>query len=185
MRKLSVLMCAIPGRENKYVDYFNRPDIEFIWLGDNMVMSIGEKRQWLLKMAMGDYVCFIDDDDTIHAEYIDTILTALERNTDVVNFKVRYVDNKIDRPVYYSIAHKRDQDLKDKFLRIPNHLMVVKRHLALKAGYKYMGTGQDADYSQRLIRYIKTEFNIDKTLYTYTYNHDISKGRYSISGRRE
>jgi hypothetical protein len=109
----------------------------------------------------------VDDDDDVSDDYVDAILAAMESGTDVINFMVQYHCLTFQRPVYYSTKYLRDENLPDKFLRIPNHLMVVKRALALGIKYPDITFGEDADYAKRLLPSLITETNINKVLYHY------------------
>ena len=176
-------MLTIPDRECKFLGYLQRSDIEFIWLGDNFSIPIGEKRQALLELARGEYLCFVDDDDMITVNYVDEILKATEKGADCITFNVNYKSPDIQKPVYYSIKYKKDQNLPDSFLRIPNHLMPIKRELAQKVGFTKMGYGEDADFAKRVLPFLKTEVNIPLSLYTYDDNPKTSKSRYSPNRR--
>jgi hypothetical protein len=83
IKKLSILICSL-NRRKKYlkrlVDILrsqaNR-DIEVLCDIDNGEVSIGSKRQKLLNSAVGDYVCFVDDDDLVSEDYVDLILDKI------------------------------------------------------------------------------------------------------------
>lgn len=53
------------------------PDVELLWLGDNKRRTVGAKRNALLDMARGEYVCFIDDDDEVAADYVRRLRDAI------------------------------------------------------------------------------------------------------------
>ena len=67
---LSILICTIKSREAylkeliEELDYqIQFKEVQVLWLGDNKSMSVGAKRNKLLSIADGEWVCFIDDDD--------------------------------------------------------------------------------------------------------------------------
>jgi len=53
---------------------------------------------------------------------------------------------------------------------LPNHIMCVKRSLAIMVPFKDVTFGEDADYSVRLRPYIRSEHKIEKTLYYYDWD---------------
>lgn len=61
--------------------------VEVIALADNGRMTIGEKMNWLYKMASGEYTSGVGDDDNVSEDYVDTLLDAIG-DTDVVMFNV-------------------------------------------------------------------------------------------------
>jgi hypothetical protein len=54
--------------------------------------------------------------------------------------------------------------------RLPNHIMAVKRELALQVKFKDILKGEDADYSKRLLPILQTNYEIGKVLYHYDYS---------------
>ena len=66
---LSILICTIQSRAEylkELLDELNHQiqfsNVQVLWLGDNKSMSVGTKRNALLSIAEGEWVCFIDDD---------------------------------------------------------------------------------------------------------------------------
>jgi hypothetical protein len=180
--KWSILILTITKRcqslidliDDLYSDIKKYDDIEILYLGDNMKRSTGEKRQLLLNMAQGEYISFIDDDDKIAFYYVDKIYKELG-TSDVINFKVEYNNKDIHRDVVYDIYNKKECLLDNVYYRWPNHLMVVRRELALKAGFDSEYIYEDKHYAERLRPLIKTQTNIDITLYYYMYDDATSE----------
>lgn len=184
MKQLSILVTNVVQRVELMVDIVKNLNeqakglpIDIMYLGDNQSMSVGKKRNVMINAASGHYVCFIDDDDPIHPEFVKKLYNATKSGADVINYMVEYSDGTITRPVKYSIKYKRDQNTETEFLRIPNHLMCVKKKHAINAGYRDLIWGEDADYAKRLLPYLKTEHNINEILYWYKYNAETSTGQ--------
>jgi len=189
--KLSILVCSIMNRLESLGKIMyalrnqseNKP-VEVISVLDNSSMRVGEKRNRLLSMAKGDYVCFVDDDDFVSVDYVDSILEAMEENPDVITFGLARNHNGVfDRHCYYSIEFDRDRDTKEAYYRIPNHLMVFKREIAQSVKYKNVSFGEDAEWAKLVKPLLKTEKVIPKILYLYESNDQLSETRkhYKIS----
>lgn len=176
--KLSILICTVDTRTDKVSKLINEltnPNIELIWLGDNQKMTIGQKRNWLLWMATGDYVAFIDDDDSIEPNYIKELLNGCNSGVDVVCFDVMYnSDSGVNMPVYYSVMFQNENN-KDHFKRTPNHLMCFKRSIAKEVLFRPVNFGEDNDFAERIKPLIKTEHQINKVLYNYQYSFENSE----------
>ena len=141
--------------------------VEIIYLSDSGELTTGSKRQKLLESAKGEYVVFVDDDDYVSENYIEAILKALERNPDVVTFKLKYTtDMKNFKPCFFGLFNK-DYNFDEYFERMPNHLCPVRRELALKVGYSPITFGEDADYARRLRPHLRVDARIYDYLYTY------------------
>jgi hypothetical protein len=152
--------------------------VEVISLLDSQHMKVGKKRNELLSLAIGDYVCFVDDDDHISDDYVDSILEAIETGEDVIVFKLaRNHNGNFDRICYFSKEFEKDHDTREAYYRLPNHLMVFKRELAIKVKYKEFFFGEDAEWSKEILPLINSERRIDKVLYVYESNDNASEAQ--------
>lgn len=141
---------------------------------DDGEFSIGVKRQELLEKSQGDYVCFVDDDDMVAADYVANILEALKLNPDCVGFIVdRWVNGEFDAQAIHSIRyqhyHTRHDDGLRLYERTPNHLNPIKRELALKTGFVDKNRGEDSDFAIRVYPLLQSEVFIPKPIYHYLF----------------
>ena len=159
-------------------------DVEVIWLGDNMRWSVGVKRNHLLNMASGDYVCSLDDDDWVATDYVDSILSALETNPDAVTFITSYHNNDLDETnkIYYEKRNNNVNDPDGTRHRCINHITPVKRSHALAVkGFPDATFGEDSNYALKLWngvdgkRLLNSVVNIDKELYFYMFDPKLSR----------
>ena len=100
--KLSILIPTLHSRKVKLERLMKllrdqlQPDIEVLLEPDKGEVSIGCKRNALLHRALGDYVCFIDDDDTVSPDYIACLMEGIYRGVDVVSIRGRFSENGVD-----------------------------------------------------------------------------------------
>ena len=184
--KLSILIPSIPSRVGDLLALYAKLQIDVITLGvdvqiltlmDNRKMSIGAKRDALVQAASGEYLAFIDDDDTYFEEYLSSILPALESKPDVVTFKQL---NTIDGKQFYvnfSLHHEYNEEAKiDKngnyhdIERLPFHVCIWKSEIAKTERFKSVNYGEDWDWAKRLIPKCNTEVHINKVLHHYIFN---------------
>lgn len=175
--KLSILILTLPSRIKRLLKLLpglltqaKGKQVEILYFGDNKKRWVGKKRHDMLMLAKGEYVSFIDDDDSVADDYVDEILKALESNPDCVLFDVMTTIHKeppkVAKFVKYCAANL---DKGDHFERLPNHLMVMKRTIALEIGYAHVSRGEDTDFSLRVHVHLKKQVRIDKVLYYYNY----------------
>lgn len=147
-----------------------KQQVEIIVLTDTKSMMLGDKRNKMLELAQGEYVAFVDDDDRVEPDYIEALLGNCF-GVDAVTFAVSVsLDGAPPKPCFYSIKHKRDANLPDRYLRIPNHICAVKRTLALQARFPSKLCGEDSEYAKRLLPLLRTERRIERVLYHYDFN---------------
>lgn len=185
--KLSILVPTVPRRlrtffpsiieelENQIGDL----PIEILGLYDNKRMTVGEKRNSLLKIARGEYVTFIDDDDRIDNDYIKDILKILNENpeADCVVYDILYI-NKIGKKQHcrYGIEYDYTLEGKDWYGK-PAHTHVWKREIAIKGKFPEENFGEDLSWVSQVWPLIKNQVRIDKVLYYYYFNLDVSETR--------
>ncbi len=176
--KLSILICTTTTRVSNYLPRIinileaqKGRDVEIIYLGDNKTRSVGKKRNDLISLAQGDYISFVDDDDTVSEDYIRCILGEIKFNPDVIVFRAfRHQDGAKDRVVRYSVNYQTDQNLPGEYRRIPNHLNVWKRSLIQDIKFKEINYGEDSEWALRCKPLIKSQREISKILYNYWFN---------------
>jgi hypothetical protein len=184
--KLSILIPTLESRAYELAYLLNTLNLQILeanafdkveikMVADKGEVSIGAKRNELLRMANGEYVCFIDDDDKVENYYIKTILNALESKPDCLSLRgVITWDNTNPEIFEHSVRYneyKTNHTGEVKYERFPNHLNVIKKDIATQFKFPEINHGEDTDWATQINKsgLLKNEFYIDKTLYHYQY----------------
>lgn len=180
-KKLSILILSLNRRKH----YLNKlknilepqlnDNVEVLYSIDDGEKSIGTKRNELLNDAIGDYICFVDDDDLISNDYVEKILKATETNPDTIGIHLLHKEDGILRGLtYHSLKYDKWWDEPNKnnptlknYYRNPNHLNPVKREYAIQVGFPEINNGEDRWYSQNILKFLKTEEYIETPIYEY------------------
>lgn len=184
--RLSILIPSVHTRRNTFVprilqsvfDQYEQlskerqKEVEILFLLDNKSMVLGDKRNELVRMASGDYVVFVDDDDRIEPDYIETVLHAVTtHDCDVVTWLVNVsLDGKPPTPCVYSLRWSDDQNAPHEYRRLPNHMCAIKRELVEQTPFPSLICGEDTDFAHRIRKLLRTEHHIDRVLYHYDYD---------------
>lgn len=189
--KLSILIPSLNERQDKLVHLkeeldrqIGKRNVQVLSVSDNRQMSIGQKRNMLLTQSTGEYVSFVDDDDTVSIDYIDKTLNALIKNPDCSSLTGQVVfSDGYSRPFIHSLRYDRwIDDHKGKvYYRPPNHLNAVRRSIAVAVGFPSINSGEDRVFSMGIRQHLKTEEWIDGIIYNYicrktfeeTHNHQV------------
>lgn len=201
---LSILIPTVIGREKSFneLEEFLQWQISAgsLWgkveiqnICDNKELSIGAKRNELLKLATGEYCVMIDDDDTVSYQFVEKILEALEKNPDCVGYKELCIyEGKGVKSSEISIKHRTWQDAKDgrnyytflangfNHVRSPFYKVPIKTDLCRKVGFKDLRYEEDREFSKAIYPLLKTEVYIDEFMYIYRYRHETHNIKYGI-----
>lgn len=181
MKQLSILIPTLPLRIDSYTSLIkniseqikknNLEDkVQILTFLDTKELSVGEKRNILLRSSVGKYVCFIDDDDIISEDYLQEIFNGISHDVDCITFLGEYVEQGFKKDFVISTMNRDNYNEPNCFYRLPNHLCPVKREIALSCLFSNKNYGEDSDYASKINKYIKNEYHIRKKLYFYMYD---------------
>jgi glycosyltransferase involved in cell wall biosynthesis len=152
--------------------------VEIIAVTDTKGMTIGAKRNWLVRMARGEYVQFVDDDDRVESDMIAQVVACTKHDCDVICFPVMVrLGGGPARICKYSKDFDHDYNTPHEYRRMPNHICAVKRVLALDTPYADMCMGEDSDYAERLRPKLQSQVTLENPLYHYDFDPRTSECR--------
>jgi len=144
--------------------------LEVLTAIDQRHWSIGKKREHLLCRAHGDYICYLDDDDTVSDVFVKRILDALETEPDCVGYWGRIRHGSQSKKVRYSKANTIRTEA-DVFYRPIWIMNPVRRSIAEQVVFADVSTCEDRVYADQIQPLLKSEVFIDETLYVYHCRH--------------
>jgi glycosyltransferase involved in cell wall biosynthesis len=161
----------ISKTEKLRVMTFNDVEI-LIYSGDSE--TIGNKRNYLMQSAKGEYLCFFDDDDMPSEDYIKELLKGIESVADCISLRGIMTTNGSNPEVFeHSLKYKSWRTTKNeiKYERYPNHLNCIKSNIAKQIKFPEINHGEDYDWSKKLHEsgLLKSEYYTDKVLYHYKF----------------
>lgn len=157
------------GRDLVEVLYDNRPKGS---------VTIGQKRNDLLEKADGEWVVFVDDDDSIPGHYVDRVCKALlAYSPDCVGYKIactfKDIQGKFVRSAIAKVSRVYEDWYENKdgfdYAQMIYHKNPVRKALAMQVKFPDQSFAEDYDYAKRLKPLLKTEAFIDDYLYYYRF----------------
>lgn len=196
--KLSILIATTVDRRdmfnNLYIEFKTQialldlqNEVEVVYIEDDKQMSIGNKRNELLKLASGEWIVFFDSDDKPNKRYVEMIYNTILNNPDIdcIGINVNMTTNGLNpQRCCHRLTYKEWKNNVDgwDYVRNITHFNPVKRELALKTGFKDLRFGEDKDYSDRLFPLLTKEFYIEEPLFDYLYTNKQSHSvKYGIN----
>ncbi len=183
---LSILTPGIPERwkqlqvlQSAVQEQIEDAPVEHLIFVDNCKRSVGRKRDALLRMARGRYVAFVDDDDSISADYVREILSATQENPDVITFQqLAIVEGQTGR-VEFKLGNPDEPFKPDEITRRNAwHVCAWRTSLAILSGFPDCNYGEDRAFSSPLCsRPGLKEVHIPKVLHYYVYDSAVSRAQ--------
>lgn len=189
MTILSILIPTIPERGDMFTKLFNEihRQLEYMKtfhpsLGDIEILvdsskrfldgglSIGKKREALVKSASGKYLCFLDDDESIAPNYLETLVRLCNRDADVVTFRNISKMSNYWMVVDMSIKYNNDEASPEYMVRrSPWHVCPVVSVFAKMHKFNDINYGEDWLWMQQVLSHCETEAHTDAIIHQY--NH--------------
>jgi len=150
--------------------------VEIVPLLDNGEKTTGNKRNILIELARGKYISFFDDDDEPVNNYVSSVMSVIDNDSDVIPIDGYMTTNGLN-PTRWEMALNNqyisvnDHEGKMIYLRYPNHLAVMKKNLIIPYKFQNITKGEDYEWATRLHndKVFKTETRITKHIYHYKY----------------
>ena len=149
--------------------------VEVVGLFNHGDRPVGWYRQRLLDEATGEYVSFVDDDDTVDLSFVPLITAAMAKRPDYVSFEQAYYVDGIPQPVrilnglqYLGRADGYANDGVHELARAVTHVNPCRAALARQARFDgTRGSGEDSDYVGRLAPLLWSQAIAGGVLYHY------------------
>ena len=180
MIKLSLLIITIPERLTtflpKMVEQLEKQmtdEVELLALMDTKKLKIWTKRNKLMQIAQWEYICHLDDDDTVSDDFVEQLLKGISHNPDCVSFNHAislngwpYMD------VYFGKKYEHTQPSQEQtyYTRKPNNKMCRRKSLAEQYPHADISWLEDTLWAEEIDKVEYTEYHIDKPLYFYNYS---------------
>ena len=131
-------------------------------------LSLGANREQMRKKAEGEYICFVDDDDMVAANYVTRILPLLD-GVDYVGFRVQQTIDGADIGISnHSLRYPGWSEKAGLFYRDLMFWNPTLRKLALEAELEG-GRGEDVRWANKIRKLgeVRSEHYVDEVLYFY------------------
>lgn len=182
MLKLSILIPSVPARREMALALYDRIakqaeglPVEILLLLDNKRRSIGLKRDALVRLAQGEYLTFVDDDDAVADEYVESILDA-SHGADVVTFDSWcQINGGPQVRVRHGVKLENQQYNPGGFTRRAWHIHAWRREFVLPYSFPDISNGEDWGWCRQFIDKVQTEEHVALPLYFYRYNGGVSE----------
>lgn len=187
---LSILIPTIPERHQRFTKLYNelmRQKTEFDTTHDTIGeleivvnsdkrfldggLSIGKKRQALVQAAEGKYLCFVDDDEQVPPNYIESLMRLCYKGQDVCTFQALAKMGSFWALVDMRLDYKVNDQINPNYTarRPPWHCCPVKSVFAKMFEFPDLNNAEDFVWMEKVLTCCTSEAHTDSILYQY--NH--------------
>lgn len=139
-------------------------------------LSIGKKRELLVMNAKGKYLCFLDDDEDIAPNYVETLVRLCHKNQDVVTFRSFCKNDYYWTVVDMRLGQSNEEASPEKIVkRDVWHICPIRSSIAKKHAFADINYGEDADWLHRVLPECHTEAHTDQILHSYIHSSKTSE----------
>ena len=185
---LSILTPAVPSRLDSWVvglgesplatliqtigEQIGTLPVEHLVLLDNKRRTVGEKRDALLRMARGQYVAYVDDDDDVSDDYVAELLKAAREGPDVITFNQHCTVNAAQFEVQFKLGNPNEApNGVSTIKRNAWHVCAWRRTLAIQSRFPASNYGEDWAFAAPLCALPGLrEAHIPKVLHYYRHS---------------
>lgn len=192
---LNILIPSIPERSKRLnllvaklqeqIDYCNKyhkdlGDVHLIVDNSKRFLdgglSIGEKRDSLLNRSFSDYICFLDDDDNVAPNYVETLLRLCNEGKDVCTFKSLFMCDGYWTIIDMGLNNNNQQATPDSEVkRNVWHVCPIKRDIAINHSFSALNHNEDWTWMENVLKDIKTEAKSNKIIHNYNHYKSVSE----------
>jgi len=187
---LSILVPSIPSRESKLLVLKKelQRQCNIVYMRQEMLgnieilvdkgaafldggLSIGKKRQALVKNCIGEYLCFLDDDESIAPNYVESLLRLCNTGNDIGTFRALVKLKESWGLVNMSLNNKENEQFNPDHTvqRPPWHMCPVKSKYAKLYEFDDINNAEDFRWFEKVLSHCKTEEHTDRIIFQY--NH--------------
>lgn len=132
-------------------------------------LSIGAKRQKGLDKSKGKYVCWLDDDDNISPDYVETILRmAYMSDFDLIVFNSLVIFDNFWALVQMNLDYKTDEQMRPGIVhRRPYHVCAFRRDLLEGITFPDTNVDEDTGFLAQVLPKCKKQNKTEAILHNY------------------
>lgn len=132
-------------------------------------LSVGAKRDALKCRATGEYLVFVDDDDIVAPNYLESILRLMESNPDIITFRSLYKSSTYWGIVDMNLNHAENEQMNDSTIvkRQPFHVCPIRTSIAQQHSFPDINNAEDWGWMVKVLTDCKTQSHSDQILHQY------------------
>jgi hypothetical protein len=139
-------------------------------------LSIGKKRDSLVRRATGKYLNFLDDDEDMAPNYVETLVRLCQSDADVITFRSFCKNDFYWSVVDMRLGNPNEEATPDRIVkRNAWHVCPVKSEYAKLYQFEDSNYGEDWQWFEKVLKHCKTEAHTDQIIHQYNHSSKTSE----------
>ena len=132
-------------------------------------LSVGAKRDALKCRATGDYLVFVDDDDIVAPNYLESVLRLSESNPDIITFRSLYKSSTYWGIVDMNLNNSENEQMNDNTIvkRQPFHVCPIRTSIAQQHSFPDINNAEDWGWMVKVLSNCQKQAHSDQILHQY------------------
>jgi len=132
-------------------------------------LSVGAKRDALKCRATGDYLVFVDDDDIVAPNYLESVLRLSESNPNIITFRSLYKSSTYWGIVDMNLNHSENEQMNDTTIvkRQPFHVCPIRTSIAQQHSFPDINNAEDWGWMVKVLSNCQKQAHSDQILHQY------------------
>lgn len=195
MKILSILMATTPDRSEMFVRLYNEIQRQISYmdtfhssLGEIEVLvddskrflegglSIGKKREALLNRVTGKYMCYLDSDESIAPNYLETLVRLCHQDKDACTFRAIAKTDHFWGIINMGLTYP-DLEASPNFVTLRNvwHVCPIKTTIAKEHKFNNISYGEDIEWLLEVRKHLTSEAKAEIILLQYNHSEKHSE----------
>ena len=132
-------------------------------------LTVGGKRDALKCKATGQYLVFVDDDDNVAPNYVQSILRLTETNPDIITFRSLYKSSTYWGIVDMNLNYAENEQMNDSTIvkRQPFHVCPIRTSIAQQHSFPDINNAEDWGWMVKVLSDCQKQAHSDQILHQY------------------
>ena len=137
-------------------------------------LSIGKKREALVQAANGEYLCFLDDDESISPDYVETLMRLCYKDSDLCTFRAIVKMETFWTILDMSLVYPENEQItpESTVRRPPWHVCPMKSKYAKMFDFKDINAAEDFEWMEKVLAMCVTESHTDRVIFQYNHKSE-------------
>lgn len=140
-------------------------------------LTVGGKRNALKSRVKTKYLCYLDDDEGISPDYVETLLRLCQSGADICTFQSLFTCDTYWSVIDMSLHYPTNEQATPEYTvrRKPWHVCPVRTELAQDINFPDKNNAEDWDWMDKVLVRCATQAKTNRIIHNYKHSASVSE----------